>query len=143
MWWHYYRFLFPVETSHVFTASFARMRFNLHCYAHLAGENKRCRRLKQMHMSAILGYRTCFYFVIYIPSSIAEKYTVLGRKEGILSSSIKGNGPGVIYRINCVTRGLIRQMQCVRHNFVECSSSDVECRTRNRESPGSNPPIVL
>ena len=30
---------FPVETSRVFTASFAPKRQNLHCYAHLAAQN--------------------------------------------------------------------------------------------------------
>ena len=31
---------FPVEMSHVFTASFARKQRNLYCDAHLAAENK-------------------------------------------------------------------------------------------------------
>ena len=26
--------------------------------------------------------------------------------------------------------------------FMECGGSAVECRTRNRDSPGSNPPFV-
>ena len=34
---------FPVETPHVFTASSARKRRNLHCDAYVAAENKRRR----------------------------------------------------------------------------------------------------
>ena len=26
--------------------------------------------------------------------------------------------------------------------FMECAGSALECRTRNRESPGSNPPLL-
>ena len=34
------------------------------------------------------------------------------------------------------------QVWCVCASYVERGSSVVECRTRNREIPGSNPPLL-
>ena len=38
--------------------------------------------------------------------------------------------------------GIIPPTHCPLQYGVECGSSVVECRTRNQESPGSNPPIA-
>ena len=55
----------------------AREQRNLHCDAHVVAQNKRRRRSKQMHMTAVLSYRTCVDFDD-VRSSNVEKFTVLG-----------------------------------------------------------------
>ena len=43
----------------------------------------------------------------------------------------------------CLMQEVNKHGSKTRHQLhVECGSSAVECRTRNRESPGSNPPLL-
>ena len=69
---------------------------------------------------------------------------LISRSHGRRSSVSMKSAPYSSYAFCKGTRGYVEH----RHsrNFItanaECSSSVVECRTRNRESPGSNPPLL-
>ena len=45
--------------------AFGCKRRNLHGDTHVTAENKRPRSWKQMHITAVLSYRTCIYFYVY------------------------------------------------------------------------------
>ena len=65
-----------------------RKQRNLHCDAHVVAQNKRRRHSKQMHVTAVLSYRTCVDFDD-VRSSNVEKCTVLGCHDHHLNTDRK------------------------------------------------------